>query len=198
MTTNNKIRKDLRLKRQNLSIKQQQIASEELCEQLIQHKSFKHSKNIACYLATQGELSLMPFIYACWQHKKNIFLPVLQKSHQNSLWFVPFNINTTLINNRYGILEPKHTNKQRNVKIIHLDSIFVPLVAFDLNGNRLGMGAGYYDRTLNNLKSRQKWFKPRLIGVGYDFQQVKNIKTNPWDIPMHFISTDKALHRVKN
>ncbi len=197
MLSNKNIRKEMRLKRRELSKRQQLIAAEQLNMQLIQHHSFKHSKNIACYLATEGELSLIPFIHACWRHNKNVFLPVLQKSNQHSLWFVPFTEKSTLIPNRYGILEPEHTKKQRNTKIIMLDSIFLPLVAFDLLGNRIGMGAGYYDRTLNILKTRQHWLKPRLIGVGYAFQQVKAIKTNEWDVAMHFISTDKAIHRVK-
>ena len=198
MSCNNKIRQEMRAKRQRLTPKQQTIAAEQLARQLIKHPIFQHSRNIACYLATEGELSLMPFIQSCWQHNKNIFLPVLQPRNHHPLWFAPFKPTTTLLPNRYGILEPVHKRKQRRKKIITLDSIFLPLVAFDLSGNRIGMGAGYYDRTLNMLKSRQYWLKPRLIGVGYAFQQLKSIKTNPWDVPMHFISTDKAIHSIKN
>lgn len=197
MTDNKSIRKDIRTKRRQLSHKQQEIAAEQLAEQLIKHSTFKHSKNIACYLATEGELSLMPFIHACWHYNKNVFLPVLQPRNHHPLWFTPFTPTTRLIPNRYGIFEPQHSRKQRNKKIITLDSIFLPLVAFDLSGNRIGMGAGYYDRTLNNLKTRTHWLKPRLIGVGYAFQQVNNISTNEWDVPMHFISTDKAIYSVK-
>jgi len=197
MISHKNIRKEIRNKRKALSLRQQEIAAEKLAIQLINHSTFKHGQNIACYLATEGELSLMPFIQACWQRKKNVFLPVLQPRNHHPLWFVPFTPTTTLIPNRYGILEPMHQRKQRNKKIITLDSIFLPLVAFDLSGNRVGMGAGYYDRTLNSLKTRRSWLKPHLIGVGYTFQQVKSIKTNPWDVTMHFISTDKAIHRIK-
>jgi len=196
MIDTKKIRSEIRAKRRNLTQRQQIIAAEQLADQLVQHTSFKHSQNIACYLATEGELSLMPFIHECWLHKKNVFLPVLQARNHHPLWFVPFTANTALNPNRYGIFEPEHTKKQRSKKIITLDSIFLPLVAFDLTGNRIGMGAGYYDRTLKTLKTRRHWLKPHLIGVGYAFQQVKNIKTNPWDVPMHFISTDKAIYRV--
>jgi len=197
MTNNKNIRKEIRIKRQSLSVKQQQIAAEQLAAQLINHPTFQHSQNIACYLAIEGELNLMPFIHACWQYNKNVFLPVLQPRNHHPLWFVPFTPKTILIPNRYGILEPMHQRKQRSKKIITLDSIFLPLVAFDLSGNRVGMGAGYYDRTLDMLKTRRYWLKPRLIGVGYTFQQVKGIKTNSWDVPMHLICTDKAIHRIK-
>jgi len=191
------IRKEIRNKRRNLTLLQQETAAENLALQLIRHRAFKQSRNIGCYLATEGELSLMPFIEHCWQQNKNVFLPVLQSRNHHPLWFVPFTPETSLIPNRYGIYEPEHSKKYRQTKIITLDSIFLPLVAFDLAGNRIGMGAGYYDRTLNMLKTRKFWLKPRLIGVGYAFQQVNNIKTNPWDVPMHFISTEKAIHSIK-
>ena len=197
MSDNNNIRKEIRSKRRKLTARQQKIAAERLAEHLTRHTSFQHSQNIACYLATEGEISLTPFIQACWRNNKNVFLPVLQPRNHHPLWFVPFTENTALIPNRYGIFEPEHTKKLRNTKIITLDSIFLPLVAFDLTGNRIGMGAGYYDRTLNTLKSRKHWLKPRLIGVGYAFQQVENIKINSWDVPMHFISTEKAIYSVK-
>lgn len=191
------IRKQMREKRRKLSQADQQNAAEQLAERLINHPVYKHSHNIGCYLATEGELNLMPFIETCWQQNKNVFLPVLQPRNHHPLWFTVFTPQTRLIPNRYGILEPQHTKKQRMRKIITLDSIFLPLVAFDLAGNRIGMGAGYYDRTLNMLKPRKIWLKPRLIGVGYAFQQVKSIKTNNWDVPMHFISTEKAIHSLK-
>lgn len=197
MSFNNKIRKEIRAKRDKLTQKQQTIAAENLAEQLIRHDSFKQSQNIACYLATQGELSLTPFIHACWQHKKNVYLPVLQPRKHHPLWFIPFTLNSTLTPNRYGIFEPTHSKKQRSKKIITLDCIFMPLVAFDSSGNRIGMGAGYYDRTLNILKSRQYWLKPRLIGIGHSFQQVNKIKVNNWDVPMHHVCTEKEIFTFK-
>jgi len=196
MSLNNSIRKEIRAKRRALTQKQQIIASENLADQLTQHNLFKQSQNIACYLATQGELSLTPFIHACWQHNKNVYLPVLQARNHHPLWFVPFTENSKLIANRYGIFEPTHTKKQRSKKIITLDCILLPLVAFDLKGNRLGMGAGYYDRTLSILTSRQQWLKPTLIGVGHSFQQTNNLEKQHWDVPMHFIGTEKTIFRI--
>jgi len=197
MSNNAKIRSEIRKKRRALSQRQLNIASEQLAENLIQSKYFRNSQNIACYLATEGEIDLMPFIEACWFQNKNIFLPVLQPRNHHPLWFIPFTQQTPLIANRYGIYEPEHDRIERAKKIVSLDCIFVPLVAFDLNGNRMGMGAGYYDRSLNMLKTRQHWLKPSLIGVGHAFQQANTIEVNHWDVQMHFIATDKAIYRVK-
>jgi 5-formyltetrahydrofolate cyclo-ligase len=65
-----------------------------------------------------------------------------------------------------------------------------PVVAFDANKNRIGMGGGYYDRCFHFLRNRRKWLKPKLIGVAFACQQVKNITPETWDIPFYKVVTD--------
>ena len=72
-----------------------------------------------------------------------------------------------------------------------LDLVLMPLVAFDKAGNRLGMGKGYYDRSLKILNHRKAWRRPRLTGIAYEFQRVDKIDNEPWDIPLQFALTDK-------
>jgi 5-formyltetrahydrofolate cyclo-ligase len=74
-----------------------------------------------------------------------------------------------------------------------LDLILTPLVAFDDQGNRLGMGGGFYDRTLAYLGRRKHWKKPRLIGTAHAFQQVARLPHESWDVPLHGVVTEKAL-----
>lgn len=198
MMPNQSIRQQLRQQRRNLTHEQREKAAYDLANLIINQQNFKTSKNIACYLPVEGEISLWPLIEYCWQQNKQVFLPVLRPRNHHPLWFIRFEPDTPLISNRYQISEPLHHNSQRNFKNIALDMILLPLVAFDQQGNRLGMGAGYYDRTLNTLKTRKIWLKPCLIGVGYAFQQVKTLKTNLWDVPMHMIATEKAIYRIKS
>jgi 5-formyltetrahydrofolate cyclo-ligase len=73
----------------------------------------------------------------------------------------------------------------------------MPLVAFDEAGNRLGMGGGYYDRTFSFLKHRRCWFRPRLVGVAYEFQKVHKLDSCDWDIPMHAVVTEDRLKIVR-
>ncbi len=93
--------------------------------------------------------------------------------------------------NQYGIPEP------RPVELIDprsLDLVLTPLVAFDDSGNRLGMGAGYYDRCFAFLGHRKFWFSPpKLVGVGYSVQHVEPITAAPWDIPLWGIITEKGF-----
>lgn len=72
-----------------------------------------------------------------------------------------------------------------------LDLLIMPLVAMDARGNRLGMGGGYYDRTLANFANGA--LQPVLVGVGYQFQLVEKIETQPWDVPLDWIATDAGL-----
>ena len=75
-----------------------------------------------------------------------------------------------------------------------LDIVFTPLVAFDTAGNRVGMGAGFYDRSFAFRKHRRNWRRPLLIGVAYDFQRVPHIPARTWDVPVDLVVTDKKTY----
>jgi len=119
---------------------------------------------------------------------KRVYLPVL---HFRRLWFFPFRIDTPLVYDKYGIPEPKLPPHVRCAPRA-LDLVFAPLVAFDLSGNRLGMGGGYYDRTFDYLLHRRAFRKPLLIGVAYGFQQVAALPKEHWDVPLHGVVTDEG------
>ena len=89
--------------------------------------------------------------------------------------------------NLYGINEPALLLRGR--ALWALDVILLPAVAFDQEGFRLGMGGGYYDRTLADMARRPR--RPRLVAVGYDFQRVEKgvIPLAPWDQPVDLTVT---------
>ena len=102
--------------------------------------------------------------------------------------------NTAPRSNAYGIAEPTGRvliNPRR------LDLVLTPLVAFDAYGTRLGMGGGHYDRSFHFLLHRRHWLRPKLIGVGYRFQQVPVIRRQPWDIPLWAAVTDRSTVRFE-
>ena len=88
--------------------------------------------------------------------------------------------------NNFGILEPK-LNSQTTLAIDDFDFIFMPLVGFDKQGNRLGMGGGFYDRTLNRIYQSEQ--RPTLVGLAHDCQQVDKLPIEPWDVPIDLIVT---------
>ena len=73
-----------------------------------------------------------------------------------------------------------------------------PLVAFDVSGNRVGMGGGFYDRTLAYLQHRRYWRKPVLAGLAHEIQKVAQLDTQSWDIPLDYVITEKQIYKDKN
>ncbi len=124
---------------------------------------------------------------------KTCYLPVIDTLGENKLWFAPFSRCSKLKYNRFGIPEPR-VPKRHRVRAQSLDLLLTPLVAFDMDGNRLGMGGGFYDRTLAFLNRRQCWFKPHVIGIGYDFQKTTGLIRQPWDVPLHGVVTPDNLY----
>ena len=97
--------------------------------------------------------------------------------------------------NMFGIPEPLHGSRGR-LPVRHLDTILVPLVGFDAQGHRLGMGAGFYDRALRpRLDRTQPFRRPRLIGVAYSIQQVDRLDPAPWDVALDLVVTERGILR---
>ena len=101
--------------------------------------------------------------------------------------FVEVTSETVLASNRFGIREPV---SGESVGAIDLDLVLVPLLGFDLNFNRVGMGGGYYDRAFSFLKNRRSYFRPKLVGLAYSSQQLDEFSPSPWDIPLFRVVTE--------
>ncbi|SES68622.1 5-formyltetrahydrofolate cyclo-ligase [Thalassotalea agarivorans] len=191
MTTRTVIRKQVRTKRKALSNTEQHDASLAVCNMLIEKDVIQRADTIALYLASDGELDLSPFINWCWQQGKTLYLPVIHPFSKGYLLFLAFRKNEQLVNNKYGIKEPK-LSVCNVLPMESLDVMLTPLVAFDDKGNRLGMGGGYYDRTL------QQWHYgglPQLsvVGVAHDCQLVEHVPIDSWDIPIPTIITPSKV-----
>ncbi|WP_259365793.1 5-formyltetrahydrofolate cyclo-ligase [Colwellia sp. MB02u-6] len=206
MSTRNEIRKSLRTKRQGLSQVEQKEFSDDLLIQLSARRDVLAAKNIALYLANDSELDAMPFIKWCWQNNKKIYLPVIHPFSHGQLLFLHYDENSAMKKNNYGILEPKLD--VRLIKTIsEIDIIFTPLVAFDRLGNRLGMGGGFYDRTLSSWYQQYRYqnqeldvtssklTKPYPIGLAHDIQLIDAIPTQLWDIPLPEIITPTKQYK---
>lgn len=194
MDKRQQIRQRMREQRRTMSKPEQQQRALQLSAMLIHSRFFTHSQHIAMYLANDGEINPHWLIEAAWQQDKRCYLPVLGLRPGNRLWFIPYDPDSTLVHNRFGIPEPVHARRQRLLKAHSLDLILMPLVAFDQQGNRLGMGGGFYDRTLSFLRQRHSWRKPRLIGLAYEFQRVDRLPSQEWDVPLDAIVTEDRIY----
>lgn len=186
------MRKKFRQERKSLSKYQQSSASHSISSQLTQLILESNAQTVACYLPNDGEVDLRHFIQQCWSKNISVCLPVLHPFSSGYLLFIDYPANSRLAQNQFGIFEPNWDVNQ--VRCLgDIDIIFSPLVAFSEDGNRLGMGGGYYDRTLSCLDRLLK--KPTLAGIAHDCQQAALLPTEIWDIPMDWIVTPTRVIR---
>ena len=190
MSTHRQLRREARERRRALTRPIQSQHSIAATRLLITSPWFRRSRTIGLYLATDGELDLAPFIKAARRFKKHLFLPALRSTPGNGLWFVEYRSGDQLIKNRFGISEPD-IRKRAPMPLWAIDLILMPLVAFDPDGNRLGMGGGFYDKSLAVRQRPSHRSKPILIGMAHECQRVERIPTRSWDIPMDGVITER-------
>ncbi|WP_330961851.1 5-formyltetrahydrofolate cyclo-ligase [Photobacterium sp. 53610] len=190
-STRQQLRQQVRLKRQTLSLHQQEQASKAVLARFNQLQDVHHAQHVAIYLSSDGELDTGPLIEWLWHHGKTVYLPVLHPFSKGHLLFLHYHPDSRMHCNRYGIAEP--VLDVRHVKPVHeLDLMCTPLVAFDEQGQRLGMGGGYYDRTLSQWHHHGKG--PRPLGLAHDCQQIRHLPSEAWDVPLPAIITPSAYH----
>lgn len=171
------MRSAMRAARAGLRPEERDWASRKIADTVVRSSWFRRSTHIACYLPTEEEVDTWPLIDRAWRMKKRIFAPVIGKKF--TMRFCEVKPETALENNRYGLPEPV---EGKIIDIRALDLVFAPVVAFDADGNRLGMGGGYFDRAFAFLKHRKYLFQPKLIGLAFSCQRVEKITPSPWDI----------------
>jgi 5-formyltetrahydrofolate cyclo-ligase len=184
------LRKELRARRNLLNTSQQDAAAAWALRHVMKLPKFVRAQHIALYLPADGELDPSPIAKQLWKMGKHCYLPVLHPSLDRQLWFVEYTPNSFLKPNRFGIPEPDHRQAIRIAPNL-LDIVLLPLVGFDRQGGRLGMGGGFYDTTFAFHKGKKN--KPYLLGMAHACQEVERLELADWDIPLYGIVTDKEL-----
>lgn len=182
----------MRIQRRGLSDQQREDAGRRALRLIRKHGLLAAGRRVAVYLAWDGELDTTPIIHHAWRMGVQLFLPVVPGPSQRRLRFAPFYPDSQLVADRYGIPMPQCRPSELH-SARRLDMALLPLVSFDRRGTRLGMGAGHYDATFDFLRQRQHWRQPRLIGLGYAFQETSEILRDRWDVSLHGIVTEQAM-----
>jgi len=162
------------------------IISEKLIDFLEKNNSIFFAKKFAIYKACNNEVKC-DFIeqYFIKNNIKFSYPRIIKKDYPLEFVLHQANQDFTANNSYQKIIEPK------NGELIIPDILIVPLVAFDINLSRVGMGLGFYDRTINNIKN---YHNKNLLtfGLAYEEQKVEEkIITNNTDFALDFIITDK-------
>lgn len=147
----------------------------------------KRGKRIGGYLASGSELDIEALLSVALARRARVYLPVIP-DHGRRLWFSRLGpANLWYRHPRYPLTEYAGPV----LRAERLDVLFVPLVAVDRDGFRLGQGGGFYDTTLHAAGSR----RPLLVGVAFDCQRVARVPREPWDIRLDWLVTESGVHR---
>ena len=177
MIEKKELRKHIRALKKQLSESERYKQGELIQIKLEQYDEFLKADKILLYWAISDEVPTQAIIKQ-WYQKKEIYLPVI---NGDDLKIVKYEGEASLVaGDKYGIPEPSG-EEIKDEELI--DLVIIPGVAFDNNNNRMGRGAGYYDRILNRLPNARK------IGLAFDFQMVDQVPTEAHDIKM-----DKIIH----
>ena len=156
---------------------------------LINNEIYKNAKRIFIYVSYKNEVDTKNIIRYSLSEKKQIYVPKTFKE-EKSMKAININSLDELIVDNYSILEPKVVDK--NHKEVEFDLIIMPAVSFDKKGNRIGYGAGYYDRYISKLD-----YDIIKIGLAYDFQIVHNIDSEEHDVKVDYIITNKGEIKIR-
>jgi 5-formyltetrahydrofolate cyclo-ligase len=187
------IRRQSRALRQSMPLVLASKKSLRIAERFITSPIAERGQQVAAYLGNDGEVETRAIIDSLWACGKACYLPILRSSPQRSLWFGHYMPDTALTPNKFRIPEPS-IGEDTITEPWMLDMVLVPLVAFDLFGNRIGMGGGYYDRTFAYLKNANQPRTPILIGLAFECQKWDQIPAQPWDVPLNGVITEEAYY----
>ncbi|WP_225775840.1 5-formyltetrahydrofolate cyclo-ligase [Pseudomonas sp. Marseille-Q5115] len=191
--TRNQLRKRLRDARKALAPAQRRAAARGLYRQLSHHPLFRRARSVALYLPNDGEIDPRPLLRSAQRRGKHTYLPVLSPWPRTHMVFQRVRPGERLRANRFGIAEPMRCPRRQR-RIWALDLVLLPLVGFDEQGGRLGMGGGFYDRSLAYRARRVTWRKPTLLGLAHECQKVDRLQQASWDVPLQGTVTDSAWY----
>ena len=179
------LREHLRRRRLLLTDRERRSAALAATRHAEQLPNWGALRRVAVYLPANGEMDTGPLVASCRRQGKSLYLPVIRddRSLEFALWLE----REAMTANRFGIPEPD--DKAPRLATADLDVIFMPLVGWDRSGNRLGMGGGFYDRTLAGVTGSLR------VGLAYECQRAEHISAEPWDIPLTHVLTETALYR---
>jgi 5-formyltetrahydrofolate cyclo-ligase len=194
MNSQSQIRNHVRAQRTALNPADRAQLSISICRRAAAMRELRRSANVAIFLPIGGEVETRFLAGSLRRMGRRLHLPAVTR---NEIEFRYWHPNVRLQTGCFGTLEPPSDLSEPTTPR-ELDLVFVPLVAIDDDGNRIGMGGGYYDRAFSFLRLRRLWRKPRLIGLCFDLQRVREVQANEWDIPLDAAVSESKITRFRH
>lgn len=186
----NELRRQLRRTRNAVSDQLRTHAARRALHVALRQRLLHRKRRAGFYIPAKGEFDCLPLLDRALHMGMACYLPMVPMSHQKKLWFSLLGEGPHWALNRYGI--PEYVRHDGRIRASRLDVLFMPLLGFDEEGYRMGMGGGYYDSSLAYLARRRHWHRPRLVGLAFEAQGVDRLPVDPWDIPLDAIITERG------
>ena len=138
------------------------------------------------FISIYSEINTKELNYYLLEKQKILCLPCVSTNHSH-LIFRKYNFDQKLVRGKFDILEPSDNNE-----LLIPDVLFVPCLAFDKNGYRLGYGGGYYDKTFDYLIKNKKKFTS--VGYAFEGQKLSSLPIDKYDIKLNYVMTEKNIY----
>ena len=177
------VRKKIAVLRDALSKKDSPVMDRMIEKRILGLEEFKKARSVMFFASFRSEVNTFPAIRKALELKKHVVLPKV--TGKKLALFEVSCLERNMTRGSYGIMEPRASCKKVNAKEIGL--VFVPALAFDRKGGRIGYGGGYYDRFLKGIPLSKR------IGLAYSFQVLERLPQKQHDLKVAKIITEKGV-----
>jgi 5-formyltetrahydrofolate cyclo-ligase len=179
------LRRELRARRRAIQGAERSRKARQLAARVDAMRLLRPGRRLGLYFSTDEEIDTAPLLALAARRRCLVSLPRVTSVRHDRMRF--FDFDGRLARGAYGILEPTGGTPRAARE---LDVIFMPLVGFDAQGHRIGMGRGFYDRHLAFRRHLLYSRRPLLVGLAYGVQQVPSLPDQPHDVPLDAIVTE--------
>jgi 5-formyltetrahydrofolate cyclo-ligase len=187
------LRRHLKHARAAIDTGERMRVSRRIVQRLARHPRYLKARRVAAYIGSKHEVDPMPLMYGASDLDKTFYLPVLHPFRDGRLLFCRWSPGDPLQKNRFDIPEPVPT-RDNILPVQHLDLVIMPMLGFDPSLNRLGMGGGYYDRSLAFRRRRRCSRRPFLLGLAFEVQRIDHLERQPWDIDVDAVISEDTVY----
>lgn len=173
------LRREFKKRRVDMTAEEVSSLSEKICAHILRDPLFMEAEYILAYHPLGNEADIRQVVKEAWKQKKHVAFP---KVFGDEMRFFEVESFAQLHPGCFGVMEPEETHPAEWENALML----TPGVAFDRNGGRMGFGKGYYDRYLS------KYPECTTLGVSYELQVAEQIPTEPLDVPLAYLVTEKG------
>jgi len=186
------LRRQMRTRLDGMTAEDRARASLDICRRAAELPVFREALVVALFAPLPNEPAIEPLIEESWAEKKRVAFPFMSRDSETPRleWLVAESLDALVLTGPFGLREPDPASCER-IDPLELDCIFIPGLAFDKRGHRLGRGGGYYDAALAELDIGT----PR-VGLFFACQQVEEVPRDTHDQMLTSIVTEESVIEV--